>query len=147
MSTPTTHPIIDRLADLKTEELTMRDVAAVLGRGLRYAEALIRDGKIESWRESARAGQAKDTLGRAIHYRYTVTTAAMLAYLVRSTTQDKAALMYAIETRFPHHLKFCEKLAQSLEGKAPAPALQSAPPANVLPFKKVTWIQTDMFSA
>lgn len=126
----TTHPIIDRLADIGSEELTVADVAFVLGRHRALAEKLVRDGVIESHAESVRSGQAKSKLActpSQRRCRYTIAAAALLVHLLNSTRGDRTVILSAIETRFPQHLPLCKRVA----GHAPAPA--PAEPSNVIP--------------
>lgn len=124
----TTHPVIDRLAALSSEELTVADVAEVLGNTNRKAvDKLIQSGDLEVLQGGARVTKATDPLGRPIRHRYTIAAAAILTLLVKRTTGDKAVLLEAIRARFPHHLPLCERLAQGKPAE-PAPL-----PANVIP--------------
>ncbi len=133
----TTHPAIDRLAEttrsVRSEELTVADVTHVLGRVDRKAiDELIRSGQIEALACASHGRGKKDTLGREVRNRYSIAAAAVLTYLVRSTLGDKAVILEAIRTRFPHHAALCEKVAS---GCLPAAAafLPTAPlPENVI---------------
>lgn len=120
----TTHPIIDRLAEISSEELTINDVAYVLGQGRKTVERYLRMHKIEALEAAAHRSQTEQ------HHRYRIATAAILVFLIRNTGGDKAVLMEAVRQRFPHHHKFCERLlnaSHSLASAATAPT-----PSNVI---------------
>lgn len=126
----TTHPIIDRLADLvasmRSEELTIDDVSHALRKKRSYVEALVRDDKLESWRESARSGKRRDSMGRPVQHRYTISAAAVLIYLCKSTGGSKTVILHAIAQRFPHHHALCA-------GPVVAPADNATPVPIALP--------------
>ena len=117
-----THPIIDRLADLGSEELTVSDVCQVLVRGRRTIERHLRAGDIESV-EAATHGMQRGAKER--RNRYAIPAAALLTFLVKTTGGDKSVILDAIRQRFPHHLPLCERVA----GLAVAAAI----PSNVIP--------------
>lgn len=119
----TTHPIIDRLASLSSEELTVSDVVFVLGLlDRKPVDGLIKSGALEAQKGGSHA-RGTDPMGREIRHRYTIAAAAVLTYLVKITGGDKAVLLDAIAKRFPQHLALCKTLA----------AGQAAPvPSNVI---------------
>lgn len=124
----TTHPIIDRLASLGSEQLTVQDVVFVLGHnGRKIADGLIASGELEAQKGGLHVRRGADAKGRPIRHRSIVSAAALLVYLVRITSGDKIALLEAIRLRFPHHLPLCERLAHGGSGQ---PAVL---PPNVVP--------------
>ena len=126
----TTHPIIDRLATLSSEELTVSDVVFVLGLlDRKPVDGLIKSGELEAQKGGSHA-RGKDTAGRDIRHRYTVAAAAVLTYLVKITSGDKAVILEAIHQRFPHHHALCERIAHGL-----APAAKTEP-SNVIPMNQ-----------
>ena len=128
-----THAAIDRLASLSSEELTVADVAFVLGRSRNLAEKLVRDGDIESQAQSVRTSQAKSKLAQTPtqrRYRYTISAAAILLHLVKCTRGDKTVILAAIEEQFPKHHKLCQRAAT---GQALADAATAPTPSNVIP--------------
>lgn len=117
----TTHPIIDRLASLGSEELTVVDVMFVMGhRDRKGVDGLIKSGELEVLKGGTHAPRGKDELGRPIRHRYVISAAAMLTYLIKSTSGDKVVILEAIRQRFPHHLPLCERIAKG------------APPTNIV---------------
>jgi hypothetical protein len=130
-----THAAIDRLASLSSEELTVADVAFVLGRSRNLAEKLVRDGEIESQAQSVRTSQAKSKLAQTPsqrRYRYSIAAAAMLLHLVKCTRGDKTVILAAIEERFPKHHKLCQRAAQS-GPHSPLCGDPAPTPSNVIP--------------
>lgn len=124
----TTHPIIDRLSTLSSEELTVSDVVFVLGLlDRKPVDGLIKSGALEAQKGGSHA-RGTDPMGRDIRHRYTIAAAAVLTYLVRITGGDRAVLLDAIAKRFPQHLALCKSLA----GTGQAHPL----PGNVIPMHK-----------
>ena len=118
------HPIIDRLAEIPSGELTADDLIYVLGQNRKTIERYLRHGQIESLQAANhRQGQAKR--------RYKIAAAAVLTFL-RNTGGDKAVLLEAIRQQFPRHHKFCERLAESSKPATPS-ATETATPSNVIP--------------
>lgn len=122
----TTHPIIDRLAEISSEELTINDVSYVLGQGRKTVERYLRMHKIEALEAAAHRSQTEQ------HHRYRIATAAILVFLIRNTGGDKAVLMEAVRLRFPHHHKFCERLLNAATHALPG-AVTEIPPRNFIP--------------
>lgn len=119
------HPIIDRLAEISSGELTADDLIYVLGQNRKTIERYLRHGQIESLQAANhRQGQAKR--------RYKIAAAAVLTFLLRNTGGDKAVLLEAIRQQFPRHHKFCERLAESSKPAIPS-ATETATPSNVIP--------------
>lgn len=120
-----THPIIDRLAEISSGELTVSDLVYVLGQDRSTIERYLKRGQIESLQASNhRQGQAKR--------RYKIASAAVLTFLLRNTGGDKAVLLEAIRLRFPQHHTFCERTALS-GPHSPVCGSESPQPANVIP--------------
>lgn len=119
----TTHPIIDRLASLSSEELTVSDVVYVMGHSHRkIVDGLLASGELEAQQGGLHANRGKDPLGRPIRHRSVIAAAALLTYVVRITSGDKTVILDAISKRFPQHLALCNRVA----GLAPLPS-------NVIP--------------
>ena len=119
------HPIIDRLAEISSGELTADDLIYVLGQNRKTIERYLRNGLIESLQAANhRQGQAKR--------RYKIASAAVLTFLLRNTGGDKAVLLEAIRQQFPRHHKFCERLAQS-GPHSPLCGDPAPTPSNVIP--------------
>lgn len=116
----TTHPHIDRLAALNVQLLGVRDIAHVLGKGERYALALVQSGKISSMQESAGAGDGKGKHKSTIR-RYEVTNAAVLLYILGITVGDKSDVLAAVKLRFPEHYELCAAAASATAPAAPLP--------------------------
>lgn len=124
----TTHPIIDRLASLGSEQLTVLDVVFVLGHnGRKITDGLIASGELEAQKGGLHVRRGTDAKGRPIRHRSIVSASSLLIYLVRITSGDRLALLEAIRLRFPHHLPLCARIAQ---GAAASPAIL---PDNVVP--------------
>jgi hypothetical protein len=127
-----THPIIDRLAELNQPEMNLTQVAWVLGRSDAFVQSLRRRGEIECL--GMRSGSGHDWDAGSRHTRPTikgwlVTQAAVLTYLVRATSGDREVILHAIEQVFPQHLKLCRSVAR----KHPlAAATPEQLPANVV---------------
>lgn len=129
----TTHPIIDRLAALSSEELTVADVVHVLGLlDRKPVDGLIKSGALEALKGGNHA-RGTDPMGREIRHRYSIAAAAVLTYLVKITSGDKAVILEAVSQRFPHHYQLCVRVAKGLPALAP-----SAPPApaNIVSLRK-----------
>lgn len=108
----TTHPAIDRLASLSSEELTVGDVVFVLGLlDRKPVDGLIKSGALEAQQGGSHARGA-DAKGRSIKFRYSIASAAVLTYLIKITGGDKAVILDAVRQRFPHHHALCLRVAQ-----------------------------------
>lgn len=118
---PTTHPVIDRLAEVGAEELSAMQVAHVLGRTHAYVYALIAANKLEAHADSARTGHANYIGERRLTY--TISAAAVISYLIRTTSGDRVVLLEAIRERMPQH----HKLAKGIAAKAPSPVAEDVP--------------------
>lgn len=87
------HPVIQRLAQFRlSDELDTKDVAYVLALHRTAVVGLITHRRLEA-REIGATGRNK--------IRYRTTTEAVLRYLVKTTTADKAVLLEAIQGAFP----------------------------------------------
>lgn len=123
----TTHPIIDRLAGISSEELTVDDVRTVLARSRKTIERHLRAGDIESV-EAATHGAKGQPENAGKRNRYSIPAAAVLTFLVKTTGGDKAVLLDAIRVRFPHHHALCLRIANGHACSTAAAPL----PSNVI---------------
>lgn len=146
----TTHPHIDRLYDLGTEELSISMVASVLLKQRRFVHRLIDQGKLEVIRERTR----KDEGAGKERYSYIITAAAVIRYVVAHTTGDKVVILSAIKQRFPHHAHlFALLMSARPEEPAPAPGNLIAFPSRLAalrtlePAPKPEETQLDLFKA
>ena len=127
----THHATIDRLAELSSHELTIADAAFVLGRDRAFIESLIRLAHLEALAISAKSKKRHDgKVSTRARQTYSISAAAVLVYLVKQTSGDKAVLMSAIELRFPQQLPLCLRVAgHALAGTAAT----TQEPSNVIP--------------
>lgn len=104
-------PTITRLAE-SPEEMTIDQVAYVLGRHREFVTRACQNGGIES-----RADQGR---GQGLNHRYVITRAAVLLYIIRVTRGEKTLLLAAIARAFPDLHEWAQTTAQGGHPQLPA---------------------------
>ncbi|MCF7785587.1 MAG: hypothetical protein K9N47_05660 [Prosthecobacter sp.] len=133
MSTPPPEaldPRVRRFAREATAEMTCAQVADILGPpySTRTVLRLCRNKQIEcNAPVNANGGVNKQGIG--IKMRWSITKAALLSFIIRSTHGPREALMKAIEQELPGWKSFAQYIASGGESST-APL-----PANVIPMK------------
>lgn len=87
-----------------THDLSIPEVAAVLQVSCDTVERAIHKGALEAKRHAGR--------GRGYAMRPRITRAALIRYLVRITTGDKAALLASIASQCPEYLRVAQGLGE-----------------------------------
>lgn len=120
-------PDLARLTALSgTDDLTVSEAAHILARSEDTIQRAVNAGKLEAKRHSGR--------GRGVSPRISISRAALVAYLVRITTGDRAILLAAIEAQCPQYLAAAKTaLRPSAES---APSADADLPANAIPFPR-----------
>lgn len=131
------NPIIDRLARLDVEQLSIDLVMQVLDRPRSFVQDLIWSGTLSALRQAGsggrnRKGDYKDGSACSRRHQYIITRADVLAYLLKSTTGDKSVLLTVIQARMPKHFMLCKLLCQPQPQAATPPPAET--PANVIAF-------------
>lgn len=106
---------VDDIVDLGHDHLTPVEAGSITGRARNSISEACARGEIEAHFTCAR--------GRGRKHRWTFTRAALLVYVWKNTSGDKALMREALTRRAPHLLAFLE----------PQPAQPAALPQNVIP--------------
>lgn len=123
-------PRVRRFAREATAEMTCAQAAEVLGPpySMRTVMRLCRSGRMEC-NAPVNANGGVNSAGIGHKMRWTITKAALLSFIIRSTHGPRDALMQAISQDCPGWLKYAEFIAGG--GDTAAADL----PANVIPIK------------
>jgi hypothetical protein len=105
-------PTITRLAEM-AEEMTIDQVAYVLGRHRDFVTRMCQRGGIESRADIGR--------GEGLNHRYVITRAAVILYIIRSTRGEKTLLLTAIARAFPELNEWAIATAQGGHPHLPTP--------------------------
>lgn len=116
-------PTLTRLLECPLEDLTVPEMAYVLGRGLTFTKRVLEKGCIEHKRQIGRGEAARNL---------TATKTALIVYLVRITHGDRSTLLAAIAAQCPQYLPAATAAAQGKAIQAPTPAPAEPLPDNVV---------------
>ena len=133
MNTPPPEPLdprVRRFAREATAEMTCEQAAEVLGPpyGMRTVMRLCRNGVIES-NAPVNANGGVNHQGKGHKMRWTITKAALLSFIIKSTHGPREALLQAIGQELPGWKAYAQFIASGGESAA-APL-----PSNVIPIK------------